>query len=104
GQQERIALARALYHKRDLLVLDDPFSAVDKRTESLIMQNIKELCADSSVLLISHRLSLFPSFDKIVFIDQSGKVFVGTHPELMDSSSSYRALVNLQSGAAKKND
>ena len=63
GQAQRLALARTLYHKRPVLVLDDPFSALDKETEVQIFLNLKELAKDSIIILISHRLYLFDQMD-----------------------------------------
>ena len=51
GQAQRLALARTLYHKRPVLVLDDPFSALDKKTEAQIFANLKELAKDSIIIL-----------------------------------------------------
>lgn len=97
GQQARIGLARTLAHERPLLVLDDPFSALDKRTETEIFHNLKELAGDSIILLISHRLYLFPQLDKIIFMENA-RTTVGTHDELMNSSHAYADLYQLQEG------
>ena len=97
GQQARIALARALYRPRPLMVLDDPFSAVDRATEQALYLSLRALCAQSVVVLISHRLSLFPELDKVVLLEE-GAAQVGTHEELMHSSARYRALYTAQQG------
>lgn len=67
GQQARVALGRTLYHKRPLLILDDPFSAVDRKTEEEILTNIRPMLKDSIVILISHRLHFFKDFDRVVW-------------------------------------
>ncbi len=64
GQQARIALARTLFHPRPLLILDDPFAAVDMATERTIFDNLRRLGSDRIILLLSHRLSLFPSWTR----------------------------------------
>lgn len=73
GQQARIALARTLYHKRHILVLDDPFSALDSETEAKIFKNLKEYASDCVVILITHRQELFSQMDSVLWIED-GKV------------------------------
>lgn len=97
GQGQRLGLARTLSHKRPVLVLDDPFSALDRRTEAQIFYNLKALASDSIVLLISHRLYLFPELDQVIWMDQ-GRQRVGTHRELMESEPDYAALFHAQEG------
>lgn len=99
GQQARIGLARTLAHPRPLLILDDPFSALDKQTEAEVFQHLQELAKTSVVLLISHRLSLFPQLSKVIWME-NGKTTVGTHKELMKGCSGYAALYHLQEGGA----
>ena len=69
GQAQRLALARTLCHKKPVMILDDPFSALDKQTEAQVFAHLKELARDSIVLLISHRLYLFPQMDQVIFLD-----------------------------------
>lgn len=97
GQQARISLARALLNKSKIIVLDDPFSAVDMKTEEIIIQNLKNSYKDSLIILISHRLSIFKKINNIVFLSKNETTDYGTHNELMKSSEIYRAIVNLQS-------
>ncbi len=95
GQQSRVALARTLIHGRPVMVLDDPFSAVDKNTELTILQNIRLLNKNRITLLISHRIATFPSLDKVLFIhDHCG--YFGTHDELMKTQKEYRDLFEMQ--------
>ena len=95
GQQSRIALARALYHARGIIVLDDPFSACDKNTEKEIYENIRKEYKDSIIFLISHRLFLFDQMDQILFIDHQS-VEAGTHLELLKNNDKYKHLYFLQ--------
>lgn len=95
GQQSRIALARTLYHQKPLMILDDPFSAVDMETEALIFSNLRLLAADSIVLLISHRLSLFPQMDQVLWIE-NGTVVADSHYHMMESNAHYRMLYEAQ--------
>ena len=95
GQAQRLALARTLCHKKPVLVLDDPFSALDKTTERQIFANLKELARDNIVLLISHRLYLFPEMDQIIWME-NGKAKVDTHENLLREVPEYRELFEEQ--------
>ena len=97
GQQQRLALARTLAHPRPLLVLDDPFSALDRKTEEQVFDNLRKMTAGSTVLLISHRLYLFPQMDGVLWI-QDGKAVCAAHEELIAQNPQYAALVNAQEG------
>ena len=83
-----------------MLVLDDPFSALDMDTEREIFDNLKEMCRDSIVLLISHRLSLFPKMDQVIFMEE-GKAVVGTHDEMMKMQPEYASLYQVQVAATQ---
>jgi ABC-type multidrug transport system fused ATPase/permease subunit len=95
GQQVRIALARTLYHARPVIVLDDPFSAVDMDTESKIFDNLRLWTGDCILLLISHRLALFPQLDQVLWME-NGTVTVSRHRDLMAENPRYRALYESQ--------
>ena len=97
GQAQRLALARTLAHPRPVLVLDDPFSALDRSTEDTVFADLQAYAKDKVVFLISHRLYHFPRMQKIIFID-GGKTTVGTHEELMASAPVYRQLYESQTG------
>ena len=101
GQAQRLALARTLYHKRPVLILDDPFSALDKPTEAEIFRELRELAKDSIVLLISHRLYLFPQLDRVLWME-NGTVTAGTHEELLQKVPAYRALAADQEGGKNR--
>lgn len=100
GQAQRLALARTLAHPRPLLVLDDPFSALDRDTEDAIFEALKQSSPGSIIFLISHRLYHFPELDKVVFLG-GGKVTVGTHQELLASCPGYRTLYESQTGGKR---
>lgn len=99
GQAQRLALARTLAHPRPVLVLDDPFSALDRQTEDEVFARLKACAQDRVVILISHRLYHFPELRQIVFM-QDGKADVGTHEALCASVPAYRALYESQTGGA----
>lgn len=91
GQAQRIALARTLCHKKPVFILDDPFSALDKNTEEQIYNNLRKTTEGSIVIILSHRLYMFPKLDKVIWLDE-GSVRVGTHDELMLECMAYRQL------------
>ena len=95
GQAQRLALARTLAHRRPVLVLDDPFSALDRNTEDIVFRNLQEYAKDKVVFLISHRLYHFPQMQQVIFMD-GGKTTVGTHAELMVSEPVYLQLYESQ--------
>ncbi len=95
GQAQRLALARTLAHPRPVLVLDDPFSALDRSTEDTVFADLQAYAKDKVVFLISHRLYHFPRMQKIIFMD-GVKTTVGTHEELMASAPVYRQLYESQ--------
>ena len=97
GQAQRLALARTLAHPRPILVLDDPFSALDRATEDAVFAALRAYARDKVVFLISHRLYHFPEMQKIVFMED-GKTMTGTHEELLAQSAAYRALYEGQMG------
>lgn len=91
GQAQRIALARTLCHKKPVFILDDPFSALDRNTEEQIYNNLRKMTEGSIVIILSHRLYMFPKLDKVIWLDE-GSVRVGTHDELMLECMAYRQL------------
>jgi ATP-binding cassette, subfamily B, multidrug efflux pump len=97
GQRARIALARALYRNSKLVILDDPFSAVDMETERRIIENIRRSFADRIIILISHRLSVFPQTEKILFFE-NGSVIFSSHADLLENNKAYRKLWETQIG------
>ena len=91
GQAQRLALARTLCHLRPVMILDDPFSALDKKTEAEIFSNIRQLAGDAIVLLISHRLYLFPQLDQVVWME-GGRAIAAPHETLIKEVPEYAAL------------
>ena len=98
GQAQRLALARTLCHKRPVLVLDDPFSALDKKTEEQIFTNLRQLAADSVVIILSHRLYLFPQMDQIIWME-NGHTMTGTHEQIRRECPEYNRLYEAQATA-----
>ena len=94
GQQARIALARVLYHHRPLLVLDDPFAALDAKTESIILSRLRTIQGNTIILFLSHRLSAFPTFDQVIWMEKGKTPIVSTHDILMETVAEYNRLYN----------
>ena len=103
GQAQRLALARTLAHPRPVLILDDPFSALDRKTEDTVFANLQEYAKNKTVFLISHRLYHFPQMRQVIFMED-GKTAVGTHAELVASVPVYRQLYESQTGGTEHED
>ena len=97
GQAQRLALARTLAHPRPILILDDPFSALDRATEDRIFANLQNYASDKIILLISHRLYHFPQMQKVIWME-NGSVTVGSHTTLYADVPAYRFLYDSQTG------
>ena len=96
GQKQRISIARALLKDAGLLILDDSVSAVDVKTEKVILENLRRKRAGKTTILIAHRISTVEAMDKIVFIDDGRVVAVGDHRSLCETCADYRRMVELQ--------
>ena len=96
GQKQRISIARALLKNAPILILDDSVSAVDTRTEKIILDNLKASRAGKTTLLIAHRISTVEGLDKIIFLEDGRVEAVGSHDSLYASCPEYRRMVDLQ--------
>ena len=96
GQKQRISIARALLKDAGILILDDSVSAVDVKTEKIILENLRKVREGKTTILIAHRISTIESMDKIIFIDDGRLVDVGSHEELYERCDEYRNMVELQ--------
>ncbi|MFH1639649.1 MAG: ABC transporter ATP-binding protein [Chloroflexota bacterium] len=97
GQRQRIALARAIFTGNPILILDDPFSAVDIGTEKRIIDRIKENLKGTTILVFSHRLAAFTTADRVLVLDKGRLVETGSHEELMALSGIYQKIYAAQS-------
>lgn len=96
GQKQRIALSRALFMDNPILLLDDPFSAVDIGTEKRIIERLKEECKGKTVLLFSHRLQAFKELDHILVMNNGRIAEQGKHQELMNNDGIYTKIYAAQ--------
>ena len=92
GQIQRILLARAFYKNGDFLFLDEATSALDAYNEMLIMDSIKELFGEKTIVLVSHRLNTVKFADKIIVLEAGELVEEGTHEELIRNNGAYYRL------------
>ena len=101
GQRQRLSLARALAKRPSVLLLDDPFSALDVNTEERIITGLREGLeglGGATTLLTAHRPSTVALADRVLLMVDGTVVAEGTHAELMDSSEQYRQLMTMEEG------
>ena len=96
GQKQRISIARALMKDAPILILDDSVSAVDVKTEKVILSNLRRVRENKTTILIAHRISTIKDMDKIILIEDGEVAAVGTHASLYDGCPAYRTMVDLQ--------
>ena len=96
GQRQRISLARAIHSGSPILILDDPFSAVDIATEAAIIDRLKKDYADRIVLLFTHRLAAFRHADLVLVLEKGCVTQHGTHEALMAQDGLYRDIHGAQ--------
>lgn len=100
GQRQRLALARAVVGRPRFLVLDDPLSALDVHTEALVEAALRQVLATTTALVVAHRPSTVMLADRVALLSEGRVTAVGTHQELLSSSSVYRRLMSGEDGSA----
>jgi len=93
GQRQRLALARAIAAKPAVLLLDDPLSALDTKTEETVTGRLREVLKGTTTLIVAHRTSTVALADRVALLDGGRIVAVGTHTELMATSARYRWVI-----------
>lgn len=96
GQRQRIAIARALLAEPQILLLDEPISALDSESEQLIRASLKHLMKNRTTLIAAHRMSTIRDVDKIIVLDNGKIVEMGTHPDLIQRKGLYHKLYSFQ--------
>lgn len=90
GQKQRLSLARALYRKPKILLLDDTLSAVDNLTQNYIEKHLEHLSKETTLIIISHRLSAVRNCDEIIVLDKGRILEKGSHEKLLELQGWYR--------------
>ena len=96
GQKQRLSIARAIIGKHSFYLFDDCFSALDMNTEAKVKNNLNQLSKDSSILIVSQRISTIKDADEIIVMDNGEIIDKGTHDELNESCSIYHEIVKSQ--------
>lgn len=96
GQKQRLTLARALIRNPKILILDDSLSAVDTKTEDIILTNLERIMNNKTSIIISHRVSSVKLADKIIVLEDGEIIEEGSHTELMQKNGSYKNLYESQ--------
>jgi ATP-binding cassette, subfamily B, multidrug efflux pump len=96
GQKQRLSIARALVRKPEIYVFDDSFSALDFKTDARLRAALKQETRESTVLIVSQRVSTIMDADQIIVLDEGRIAGIGTHRDLMRSSEVYREIVSSQ--------
>ncbi|MGP5610096.1 ABC transporter ATP-binding protein [Brachybacterium alimentarium] len=93
GQRQRLALARSIAAKPAVLLLDDPLSALDTKTEEIVTERLREVLEGTTTLIVAHRTSTVALADRVALLEGGRVVAVGTHAELMETSARYRWVI-----------
>jgi ATP-binding cassette subfamily B protein len=101
GQKQRLQLARSILAERDFYLFDDCFSALDMNTEAKVKENIKGLKENSSMLIVSQRISTIMDADEIIVLDEGEIIDKGTHDYLNENCTIYREIVSSQIDRSK---
>ena len=96
GQKQRLSIARAIVKRPPIYILDDSFSALDFKTDSALRRAFKEQAADSTLLIVTQRVSTIKNADQIIVLDEGRIVGKGTHKELMETCETYREIATSQ--------
>lgn len=98
GERQRLCIARAFLRDAPILILDEPTSAIDSKTEAVILEALARLMVGRTTFMIAHRLSTLQHADKILVINHGKLVEAGTHNALLQQASLYKQMYEMQAG------
>jgi ABC-type multidrug transport system fused ATPase/permease subunit len=104
GERQRIAVARAFLRDAPVLILDEPTSSIDSRTEAVILEALERLMQGRTTIMIAHRLSTIRSVDKVLVLHEGRLVDSGTHDELLEHEGLYRELWEAQTRQRRRTE
>ena len=93
GQKQRLSIARALVKVPDVLVLDEPTSSLDGKTEGSILRSLPAFVKDKTLLVVSNKLSTLKYCDRVLLLDENKRLTSSTHQQLMETNEYYRSLI-----------
>jgi len=102
GERQRISVARAFLKDAPILILDEPTSSVDSKTEAIILEALERLMIGRTTFMIAHRLSTLHNADQILVLNNGELVEQGTQEELIELGGLYRQLHDAQTGIKRK--
>ena len=97
GQKQRVVISRAFLNKSNIVIFDDTFSALDNKTEKLLLENIKELVKNKTCIIISNRISDIKDANNIIVLDGGKIIEQGKHDKLLENNGLYTKFYNQQS-------
>ena len=98
GQKQRLAIARAIAKNPEIYIFDDSFSALDYKTDSKVRASLKEVTKDSTIIIVTQRVSTILNANQIIVLDEGKMVGIGTHKQLMKSCEIYKEIAQSQLG------
>ncbi|MBR2779799.1 MAG: ABC transporter ATP-binding protein, partial [Firmicutes bacterium] len=101
GQKQRLAIARALIRKPEIMIFDDSFSALDMKTDTALRRALNEELHDSTVIIVAQRISTIIHADQILVLEQGKIAGIGTHEQLLQTCDVYREIASSQLSAAE---
>lgn len=101
GQKQRVVISRAFLNKSNIVIFDDTFSALDNRTEQIVLNNVKKLVEDKTCIIISNRISDIKDADKIIVLDAGDIIERGNHETLLQVHGKYYEFYKQQSAKSE---